>query len=246
LNALTLTVLFALIAAMATMLGGALVVAPKGLGRKGLNHLIAFGAGFMLGTAFVSMMPESFEFEPRAPLWILLGYTLAHLFEHAFASHFHFGEETHHDHAVRPGVGTTALVGLILHSLFDGVAISSGFLVTPALGIFIALAVIFHKVPEGVTIASVMVASGRGRRVAMNAAVTLAVATVAGALAMSQLGAHRGVALALSCGIAVYVAATDLIPELNQQRERSFSLSALGGVASYFVVHWLMSLTGLH
>jgi len=245
-NALILTLLFALVAAAATLAGGAMVVLPGGVGSRRLNHGIAFGAGFMLAAAFVSMLPESLELESRAPLWILVGYGLAHVFEHTFTSHFHFGEETHAEHAVRPGVSTSALVGLILHSLFDGVAISSGFLVTPALGIFIALAVILHKIPEGVTIASVMVAAGRSGRGAMTAAAMLAVATLVGALAMSQLSALRGTALAVSCGIAVYVAATDLIPELNQQRERMYSASALGGVVAYFIVHWAMRQVGLH
>jgi ZIP family zinc transporter/zinc and cadmium transporter len=237
--------LFAAIAAVATLIGGAVVVAPGKLSRQRVSHLIAFGAGFMLSAAFVSMVPESFELSPRAPLWILGGYALAHLFEHTFTSHFHFGEETH-AHAVGPGVGTTALVGLILHALFDGIAISAGFLVTPSLGIFIALAVIFHKVPEGVTIASVMVASGRSNRGAINATLTLALATVVGAVAMSQLTGLRAVALGLSSGIAVYIAATDLIPELNQQHERTYSLSALAGIIIYFAVNWLMHATGLH
>jgi ZIP family zinc transporter/zinc and cadmium transporter len=233
------------IAAIATVIGGVVVVAPGELGRRRVSHLIAFGAGFMLAAAFVSMVPESFEQTPRAPLWILGGYALAHLFEHTFTSHFHFGEETH-AHDVGHGVGTTTLVGLMLHSMFDGVAISAGFLVTPSLGVFIALAVIFHKVPEGVTIASVMVASGRTNRGAVNATLLLAAATVAGALVMSELGAFRGAALGISSGIAVYVAATDLIPELNQQHERSYSLSALAGIVVYFAVNWLMHATGLH
>ena len=91
---------------------------------------------------------------------------LAHLFEHTFTTHFHFGEETHTEHHVSPAVSMSALVGLSLHAFFDGVAISSGFLVTPALGVLIALAVVLHKVPEGVTIASLMLAAGRTRRTA--------------------------------------------------------------------------------
>jgi zinc transporter ZupT len=246
LSSLSLTVLFALIAAAATMIGGAAVVLPGDVGQRRLNHGIAFGAGFMLSAAFVSMAPESFELSSAAPFWILAGYVLAHLFEHAFTSHFHFGEETHTEQAVEPGVSTTALVGLTLHALFDGIAISSGFLITPSLGVFIALAVIFHKIPEGVTIASVMVAAGRSNRGATAATAMIAGATVVGALVMTRLEPYRGPALALSCGIAVYVAATDLIPELNKQRERMFSLSALGGVVAYFAVNWLMRATGLH
>lgn len=245
-SALSWTILFSVIAAGATVAGGLAVTLPGGMERRRLSHGIAFGAGYMLAAAFVSMVPESFERVRQAPVWILGGYVLAHLFEHTFTPHFHFGEETHAEHHTEPAVGLTALVGLALHAFFDGVAISSGFLVTPALGIFIALAVILHKIPEGVTIASVMMASGGTRRRAIDSTLLLAAATLTGALLMSRVAGVAGQALALSCGIAVYVAATDLIPEFNQQQEKRFSISALLGVVLYFGLHRLLHVLGLH
>jgi ZIP family zinc transporter/zinc and cadmium transporter len=230
------TALFAVIAALATFAGGFSV--PGGLSRARLSHLIAFGAGYILSAALVSLLPESLRLIDNAPLYVLAGYVLAHLFEHTFTSHFHFGEETHHEHMVDPAVSASALVGLVLHSFFDGVAIASGFLVTPSLGILIAFAVILHKVPEGVTIASLMVASGRSQRSARRGAAYLAVATLAGAAVMAFLGEGvKGIGLALSSGIALYVAATDLIPEFNQEGQTVYSLSALGGLVLYFVIH---------
>ena len=74
----------------------------------------------------------------------------------------------------------------------------------------------------------------------------LAVATVAGSLMMGRLAAYTGIALAVSSGIALYVAATDLIPELNQRHEESYSLSALFGVILYFAVFWMLRALGLH
>jgi len=240
------TAFFAFVAAAATLLGGLIITLPARLGERRLNHLIAFGAGYMLAAVFVSMMPESFELAPNAAMWILIGYILAHLFEHTFTPHFHFGEETHTEHLVDPGVSTTALVGLALHSFFDGVAISSGFLVTFSLGVFIALAVILHKIPEGVTIASVMLAAGGSRRRALIATAVLAASTLVGAFLMNRLAGFTGIALAISSGIALYVAATDLIPELNQRGEKGYSVSALFGVLLYFGVFWLLRTFGLH
>jgi zinc transporter ZupT len=241
------TALFAVIAALATFLGGMVATLPGRLSRARLSHLIAFGAGYILAAALVSLLPESLELVDDAPLYVLAGYILAHLFEHTFTSHFHFGEETHHEHVVDPAVAMSAVVGLGLHSFFDGVAIASGFLVTPSLGILIALAVILHKVPEGVTISSLMLASGRSRRSALQAAGLLAVATIFGAFGMAFLGEGvKGVGLALSCGIALYVAATDLIPEFNQEKERVYSLSALAGVVLYFGVHAMTRRFGIH
>jgi zinc and cadmium transporter len=242
-----LIVIFSVIAAAATLAGGVAATLPGRLSSRRLSHMIAFGAGYILAAALVSLLPESIELLPSAPLWVLAGYALAHLFEHTFTSHFHFGEETHAEHAILPGVGTTALVGLSLHAFFDGVAITSGFLATPALGVLIALAVVLHKIPEGVTISSLMLAAGRTRGSARQAAGLLAVATLLGAACMSLLGASvRGIGLAISCGIAIHVAATDLMPEINQRPEREYSLSALGGVLLYFGVHTIMTRVGLH
>ncbi len=241
------TALFAVIAALATFVGGFTATFPGRLSHARLSHLIAFGAGYILAAALVSLLPESLRLLDDAPLYVLAGYALAHLFEHTFTSHFHFGEETHHEHVVDPSVSSGALVGLLLHSFFDGVAIASGFLVTPSLGLLIALAVILHKVPEGVTIASLMVASGRSLRSARQSAGLLGIATLAGAVLMSFVGEGvKGAGLALSCGIALYVAATDLIPELNQQSERVYSLSALAGVVLYFGVHAVSKHLGIH
>lgn len=240
-------IVFSLVAAAATLLGGITATLPGRLSHRQLSHIIAFGAGYILAAALVSLLPESLELISTAPLWVLAGYALAHLFEHTFTSHFHFGEETHTEHFISPKVSTTALVGLSLHAFFDGVAISSGFLVTPSLGVLIALAVVLHKVPEGVTISSLMLAAGRTRRSARQAALLLAVATLLGAAFMSFLGEGlKGIGLALSCGIALYVAATDLMPEINQHPEGRYSLSALAGVLLYFAVHTVMGRVGIH
>ncbi len=242
-----LIVVFALVAAAATFAGGLAATRPGRLSKRRLSLIIGFGAGYILAAALVSLLPESLALVSSAPLWVLAGYALAHLFEHTFTSHFHFGEETHAEHFIAPRVSTTALVGLSLHSFFDGVAISSGFLVTPGLGVLIALAVVLHKVPEGVTISSLMLAAGRTRRSAREAAALLAAATLMGAACMSAVGQDmKGIGLALSCGIALYVAATDLMPEINQNPSGRDSLSALLGVLLYFGVQAIMRGVGLH
>jgi ZIP family zinc transporter/zinc and cadmium transporter len=241
------TGIFAGLAALATLAGGVSATLPERLSRARLSHLIAFGAGYILSAAIVSLLPESLDLLESAPFWILGGYVIAHLFEHVFTAHFHFGEETHVEHFIDRAVGTTALVGLALHAFFDGVAIASGFLVTPSLGVLVALAVVLHKIPEGVTISSIMMASGRTRKTAREAAALLAVATLGGAAVMAVLGEGvKGVGLSLSCGIALYVAATDLMPEINQDTRRVFSWSALFGVVLYFTLHSLMGWIGIH
>src|SRR5246127_1079610 len=160
------SILLGLTAAAANVFGGAIIV-QRHWERRYLRYFVALGAGFMLATALVEMIPESLELQGRAAaLLVLLGYLIVHFFEHTVTPHFHFGEETHHNEFVRRRTGYSVLFGLLIHTFFDGIAIASGFLVSEWLGWLIFLAVFVHKIPEGFTVASVMLASGRSRRFA--------------------------------------------------------------------------------
>jgi ZIP family zinc transporter/zinc and cadmium transporter len=160
---------FALVAAIASVIGGFIVTSSKWAMRS-LRGVIALGSGFMLGTVFLEMMPESMNLSASTPAWVLVGYGIVHIFEHTFASHLHFGEETHHDEMMDPVVGISALVGMLVHTFFDGVAIGAGFIVSPSVGILIFLAVLLHKIPDGFTISSILITSGYSNRTALWAA----------------------------------------------------------------------------
>src|SRR5262249_9772106 len=146
------------IAAAANVVGG-LAIVRRQWSQAYLKYFIALGAGFMLATAFLEMIPESLRISSRPGevfFLVLGGYLLVHFFEHTVAPHFHFGEETHHELLAPAHAGIAALLGLVIHTFFDGVAIASGVLVSAALGGMIFLAVFLHKLPEGSTVASLM------------------------------------------------------------------------------------------
>ena len=214
-----LALLLGIFAASANLAGGFAIVGRQ-WSRRFLKYFIAVGAGFMLATAFLEMIPESLKINPnieRVFLLVLAGYLLVHLFEHTIAPHFHFGEETHHDEMAHAHAGFAAVLGLVIHTFFDGVAIASGVLVSTALGLLIFLAVFLHKLPEGSTVASLMLASGQSRRVALLSSAALGGATLLGVGLMYALKGSVGVALPFSAGVTIYVAASDLMPEVNRE-----------------------------
>jgi ZIP family zinc transporter/zinc and cadmium transporter len=173
----------------------------------------------------------------------MVGYCVVHLLEHTINSHFHFGEETHAGEFVSRHTGNSVMAGLSVHALFDGVAIGSGFVVSNALGWLIFLAVFLHKAPEGFTMASVMLASGRTRMMAFYSAVGLAVATLAGVLVIELAPAWLPYGLPISAGVALYVAATDLVPEVNREPGISMALVFFAGVAAFLMLRaWLPAL----
>src|ERR1700689_3637219 len=184
-------------AAGANVLGGSLVT-HREWSRRYLHYFIALGAGFMLATALLEMIPESLKLRADSAagfsagtdtvfLLVLGGYFLVHFFEHTVAPHFHFGEETHQHEISHAHASTAALLGLGIHTFFDGVAIASGLLVSTWLGGIIFIAIFLHKVPEGFTVASLMLASGQSRRAAFGSAVILGGATLAGMALMFAL-----------------------------------------------------------
>jgi ZIP family zinc transporter/zinc and cadmium transporter len=241
-NPIFTSVLLGLTAAAANVFGGAIIV-QRSWERRYLRYFVALGAGFMLATALVEMVPESLALEGRSgALLVLLGYMIVHLFEHTITPHFHYGEETHADEFLHHHNGMSVLFGLMIHTFFDGIAITSGFLISPWLGWVIFLAVFLHKIPEGFTVTSVMLASGVSRGKAWFASVMLGVATVAGVLTMA-VGQHAvGYGLPVAAGVTIYVAASDLIPEVNREPGVGMAAVVFIGVALLFLLDHLFHL----
>ena len=127
-------------------------------------------------------------------------------------------------------------MGLVIHTFFDGIAIASGFLVSNWLGWIIFLAVFLHKIPEGFTVSSVMLASGRSRGYAWGASVLLGAATLAGVLTMALFRHQVNEGLPLAGGVTIYVAASDLIPEVNKEPGVRMALVVFLGVGCMFLL----------
>ena len=237
---IALSILLGLTAAAANIFGGAVIV-QKHWERSYLKYFVALGAGFMLATAFVEVVPASFTLAGKnAPALILAGYLIIHFFEHTLTPHFHFGEETHKAEFLHTHRAYSVLLGLVIHTFFDGIAIASGFLVSNWLGWIIFLAVFLHKIPEGFTVSSVMLASGSDRSVAWGASVLLGGATLAGVLTMALLRHQVSFGLPLSAGVTIYVAASDLIPEVNREPSARMPLVVFLGVGLFFLLDRLV------
>jgi zinc transporter ZupT len=243
---LALSVIFGLLAGLANVTGGFIVTRRAHWSQRSLSNFIAVGAGFMLAAASLRMgFAAVTGAEARyVPLLILVGYFLVHLFSQVFSHHFHLsgGRE---DCTLSGATGFTALAGLVPHTLFDGVAIGAGFQVDVRLGLLIFFAILLHKIPEGFTVSSIMLGAGMSKGMAMAASAGVALSTVAGTLLVSGLARFSHEALAISAGVLVYVAASELIPELSHQRRVSTSLLVVGGAALFLITEQLLEHAGL-
>jgi zinc transporter ZupT len=232
--------LFGLAAAAAEVLGGSLIYLRKSWPRRVQETLLALGAGFILALVFLKLIPSSIRaLGDSAMLYCVLGFATIHFFEHTIVGHLHFGEETHSDAMVAKGASLSAFTGLFIHAFFDGFTISIGFQFDFLLGVLIFFAVLLHKFPEGLTIGSIVVAAGYPRKMVLMSTVGLAVATMIGVCTLfvfHNLNADVvGAGFAFSAGVAVYVGASDLIPEINKSKDRIPPLVVFAGMIMFYL-----------
>lgn len=234
-----------MIAAVAEVLGGAIIYFKSSWPRRAQEILLALGAGFILALVFLKLIPASIEaVGESAPLYFMLGFAIIHFFEHAIVGHLHFGEEIHPEAMVSRLASISAFSGLFIHAFFDGVSISVGMQFDFMIGLLVFLAVLLHKLPEGMTIGSIMIAAGFSRKIVLYSSFGLGFATMLGVgtvFIFDQVGPEvTGIAFAISAGAAVYVGASDLIPEINKSENRIPPMVVFVGMVLFYVSELLL------
>ncbi len=229
--------LYGLAAAGANILGAVAVTTRTGWSVRALDAMLSFAAGFLISVSLVDLFPESIAVAgPIAPAIVLAAYITVHLTQHTIGRHFHFGEETH---SVSEMVSLSALVGLLMHTFVDGVAVASGLRVSPQLGGLVFVAVLLHKFPEGLAISSLFLAAGAGRGKAILAAAALGAMTLAGVVITDHWSLLRTYGLAVSAGVTLYVGASNLVPEFQARPGWRIPVSFVAGCALYFTARSL-------
>lgn len=234
----TTELLYGLAAAIANVIGAVAVTSGRRWSVHALDRTLAFTAGFLLSVAFVELMPEAIERSGRgAAVTALLAYLAVHLTQHTIGRHFHFGEETH---AVSMVVSRSALIGLMLHTFVDGVAVASGVAVSGTAGALVFVGVLLHKFPEGLAISSLFLAAGARRATAIAAAAALGAATLLGVAITDSVAGLQSYGLAISAGVTIYVGASNLVPELQPRSGWGTPLSFVVGCGAFFAARALL------
>lgn len=256
----TSLLLLGILSAFANLAGGLLILPAGGAIRRNellLKSLVAAGAGFLLAVIFIEIVPRTADLwlagdfsreksEMLMPPMLLLlgGYLLINFFEQTLIPHLHL--ESHSKAVIAPQKAYAAIGGLLFHSFFDGLALASALSVNFSAGVLVFLAVFLHKLPEGFTAVSLVLAAGETTRKAIAASVIIGLVTLLGilvfALVKNQITVSVAYILPFSAGVTLYVAASELIPELYHHGEsnRLISLFVFAGVALFFILHYLL------
>lgn len=215
-------------------LSGALaLVGRETLLRRGLIFLIAFAAGALLGDTFLHILPEIAEsgagFDLGTSFAILSGVVAFFSLEKIL--HWHHAHIPHEE-VIHP-VAVTNLVGDGLHNFIDGAIVASAFLSSKEIGIATAVAVALHEIPQELGDFGILVHAGMKPKRALALNLMSALASVAGAvlvLLTTETAGVEDLLLPFTAGAFIYIASTDLIPELHKEPKMMQSLVQLAGL----------------
>ncbi len=233
-----------------SLLGGALLLRAKKQRQRALLLTLPFGAGALLAAAFFDLLPESFDRgEPRTMLlWALAGFTAFFVLERS-ATWFHHHHEHSHDEAKDKGQRRLIVAGDIMHNAIDGIAIGAAFLVSVPTGIITTLAVSAHEIPKELGTFALLLSRGWKDSTVLIANILTAIATVVTALGVYLLGSDNGLPvgplLAVTAGFFIYVAASDIIPDIHEQPRQIGTIQAFILVFAIVLVGTAVTLLGV-
>lgn len=246
-------VLVAAGAFLMTLIGG--FVAQRTGDRRHL--VLGFAAGLMLGVVAFDLLPEAMRQAPdevhgvpQALLMFAVGFLTIHVVERAvaihrgheseYAEHTHGHQHAHAHHAGRQGVGLTAALALVGHSVMDGFAIGAAFQAGTTVGTVVAIAVVAHDFADGFNTYTITRLYGNNRRRALALLAADALAPVSGAaitLAFTIPEHLLGLYLGFFSGFLLYLATSDILPEAHSPHpSRSTLLCTVAGVGFMWLV----------
>ncbi len=200
--------------------------------EKILLFLVALSAGSLIGSAFLHLIPESFEKTENVFTLVLIGFALFYLLEKILHwRHCHKGNCKIHSFAYMN------LVGDFFHNFLDGIIIASSFIINFNLGITTTLAIIIHEIPQEIGDFGVLVYGGFKKSTALYLNFATALTAIFGGLIGYFLFSNLQIIITLIPAIAaggfIYIAASDLIPELKKDK-------------TYFsILHFIVFLIGI-
>ena len=209
------------ISAVSLIGGVGLAVGARKLDRY-LIFVISFAAGALLGDAFLHLLPEISEsphgFDLTASLGLLGGVIAFFVLEKGL--HWH---HTHVPHAeVLHPVAISSLVGDALHNFVDGAIVAASFIVDPGLGVATAIAVALHEIPQELGDFGILVHAGMKPRRALLLNLLTGLTAILGAvltMLFAETAELERYLIPFTAGAFVYIASTDLIPELHKEPE---------------------------
>lgn len=222
---------------------GIFIFLRKNTLNKILFYLVSFAAGTLLAAAFLDLLPEVLEggFKESIPIFILIGILSFFMLEKFLYWHHHHAGDKHEE---VHGFTYLNIIGDGIHNFLDGAVVAVSFMNSTSLGIVTTIAIIAHEIPQEIADFSILIYGGFSKIKALVYNFITALTALAGALVtyfFSSLmeNSHSFIA-SFTIGGFIYIAGTDLIPEIHKEKEFKKSLAQFILLALGIFAIWLV------
>lgn len=230
------TILYTILSVLLVSLISFIGIFTLSINTKRLNkillYLISFSAGALLGDAFLHLLPEIIQkqgFTTQISIYTLSGIAIFFILEkfiHWQHCHLHLTEKNH-IHAF----AYTNLFGDALHNFIDGIIIAASYLISIPVGIATTLAVIIHEIPQEIGDFAVLLHAGFTKAKALLLNFASAIIAILGAILTLIIGSSitniETILIPIAAGGFIYIALSDLIPEIHKTTEFKKSIIQL-------------------
>jgi zinc and cadmium transporter len=228
-------IFFSFLGGVVSLIGGILLLSRKNVAQKLAHYATPFAGGALLAAVFLDLLKEGVETsEPEKVLLATVAGILIFFIAEGFLHWFHHHHEHEDGKADKTDPKTSLIiVGDTMHNALDGVAIAASFLISVPTGIVTTIAVAAHEIPQEIGDFGLLLSKGMKRKEVLLVNLMSAVATVFFAALTFLLGSEDalplGVLLGLSAGFLLYIALSDVIPTIHNNRDKNkrFSVQAL-------------------
>ncbi|MBU1031527.1 ZIP family metal transporter [Patescibacteria group bacterium] len=231
-------IIFTLIGSVVALVGGVILLVREKFAIRISHYLASFAAGTLLGAAFLDLLPHAQEHAEELggmniALWVLIGFLFFFLIERFILWFHHYHSHHLHGHTIEVKKKAKSVVPLVVlgdsfHNFLDGAVIAATFLVSIPLGIVTTLAVAAHEIPQEIGDFGILIHQGikRGKVLLIN--FISALMALIGALITYAIGQSiemfLPILLSIAAGFFIYIAASDLIPEIHNEDKKIVAL----------------------
>ncbi len=230
------TILATLVAFLSSFVGIFTISLNEKTLHKLLTILIAYSAGTILGAALFDLLPEAVELVDEALVYpiIAFGFVFFLLLERTiywYHGHGHEHEFEREEEEETKSFAYLNLIGDFIHNFIDGMIIAASFVNSVTVGVAATIAVIFHELPQEMGDYGILVYAGMERRRALLLNTAAAMSVIAGGLFgsffLNTVENLEGYMVAFSAGAFLFLSASELIPEMQEERDRGKALIQL-------------------
>lgn len=240
------SILSVVIVSLISLIGIFFIFMKRDKLNKVILFLVSLSVGSLLGGAFLHLIPEAFTETNsiiKTSFLVLAGIILFFIIEHFMQwRHCHIPTSKSHPHSL----GAMNIIGDAVHNFTDGLVIAAAYFINIHLGIVTTLAVIMHEIPQEIGDFGVLIYAGYSKKKALFfnflSALTAVLGAIVGIFFSGGIAGFASLVVPLAAGGFLYIAGSDLIPELHKNQKKKFSLKNISGIILGILIMYALTL----